>query len=137
MSVDFSLTDVGYFIDSYGWKYTKQSDDELLIVFTGENSNTEFHLVLGISENWLAITIWPYLFPFPPEKELEALKEICKVNFDIKMARLAMKTSGEITLCIDLPLNNLTESGFHLALDLITYYADTLHPIFVKFWEKE
>lgn len=133
----YSIKDVAGFLGSYGWKYDQPNDHELIVRFTGTNTETEFQLIIGVSESWIGLTIWPYLFPFPPDKEIEALKEICRTNFDIKLARLAMKSTGEITLCVDLSINGLTESYFHFALDILSYYADILYPIFLKYWEKE
>jgi hypothetical protein len=137
MDESLTVTDIGKFIDSYGWKYANDGENLIAVAFKGEISDTEFHLIIEAFENWLSLTIWPYLFPFPPEKKLEALEDVCKVNFDLHMARLAMKSSGEIALCLDLPMSSLTESSFHNALDVITYYADVLFPRFVKYWDKE
>ncbi len=136
MNSIISITDLERYLESYGWKFGKQNDNELLIRFVGENTNTEFHLIISLSDNWVALTVWPYLFQFPPERELDGVKEVCKTNFDLKLARLAMKSTGEITLCIDLPATGLTESMFHIALDVISYYADNLYPKFLIFWDK-
>lgn len=124
-------------MQSYGWDFSQQNDNELITRFIGENSDTEFHLIIGITQHWIALTIYPYLLPFPMEKQTDALQLLCKHNFQLKLARLGMTEKGETTLCVDLPIEELSESLFHLGLDIISYYADIMYPDFVSFWAKE
>jgi len=134
---DTLITKFGTYLKSYGWEFSQHTQDELLVRFEGENSQTEFHLIIGSDENWVSMTIWPFLFPFPIEKKTDALELLCKRNFQLRLVRLGMTENGETTLCLDLPVEGLTENGFHVALDVITYYADILYPDFVTFWSKE
>lgn len=131
------LKDVSQYLRAYGWESSQSDDNKILVRFLGERSDTEFHVIIGIDENWIAITIWPYLPPFPPEKRLEAFQSLCQRNFQIKLARFALTDAGETVLCVDLPTKGLTEHLFHLGLDVIYYYADVMYPDLVLLWSKE
>jgi len=132
---DINLELLGKYLESYGWKY-EIHEGEFIILFKGEQSDAEFHLIMSTSENWIGLTIWPFVF-LPIGKEDAAIKFICKKNFDLKMVRLGMTEKGEISLCADLSFIDLTEKQFHNALDVLSYYADVLYPELVAFWEKE
>lgn len=132
---DEVVTKIIEYLRSYGWESTKEHDKEILVRFLGEKSDTEFHLIVDIESSWVILTIWPYLPLLPVGKETEALQLLCKKNFDMKLARLAMTDKGDVALCVDVPTDLLSESFFHLALDIISYYADIIYPEFVYFWQ--
>jgi len=122
------------YLQSYGWKYSPQNENELLVRFIGESSDTEFHLIIGVEQNWISMTIWPYLMPFPSDKKIDALQLLAYQNSRIKMARLGLTENGEAIMCLDIPSDDVTEEAFHWGLDVISYYADSLYPDFVSFW---
>ncbi|MDD2522399.1 MAG: YbjN domain-containing protein [Anaerolineaceae bacterium] len=130
-------TKIGQFIQSYDWEFTQEANNEFTTRFVGETTNTSFNLIVNIDEKWISLTVWPYLPNIPEKKEVEALQLICKRNFQIRLARLAMTDQGDIALCLDFPVEVLTEQCFHDSLDVITYYADALFPDFLSFWSEE
>ena len=123
------------FLKSYGWEFSKEK--EFLIRFLGESSNTEFHLIIDSDPSWISLTIWPYLPPFPKEKLLDGFILLGTHNFQMKLARLGMTDDCVVTLCVDIPLQGFNEKTFHLALDVISYYADTMYSDFIMLWEKD
>jgi len=133
---DTNLQIIKKYLDNYGWEYTQKSERELILRFLGEESNTEFNLIITLDQHWVGLTIWPYLLPFPKKIEYSAIKSLCKWNFQTKLVRLGISENGETSMCLDLPLENLNEGLFHLGLDLISYYADMLYPEFVTLWSE-
>lgn len=135
--VEKIISEVCHYLDAYGWEYSKRDDTTVVTQFIAEECDTRFNLLVSASEHWIGLTILPFLLKFPDSKHEKLLNQICKVNLDLKLARLAQTNSGEMVLCIDLPVQFLSEEFFHLALDIITYYADSLYPVFLQLWADE
>ena len=129
-----TVSSVCMFLDSYGWKYEVFEKTKILTRFLGEKSDTQFNLIISVSEHWIGLTVWPYLLAPPKEKLNELYKRVCQLNFDLKLARLSLADTGETALCVDIPTLALDEALFHLAMDTITYYADSLYLKLLDLW---
>jgi hypothetical protein len=128
------------YIKSYEWEFSQEQEfsqgHEFLIRFLGEISNTEFHLIINVENEWISFTIWPYLPAIPKEKQIESLTLLCSHNYGMKLARFGITDDGVVALCIDLPVDGLNERTFHLALNVISYYADNLYSDFIILWNE-
>ena len=132
-----AMSELRKYLESYGWDYQQSGENTLITRFVGDNSDTQFNLVIDSGEHWVGLTVWPYLIAFPVDRKCELTEMVCRLNYDIKMARLAQTDSGGIALCVDLPTHSLNKDMFFLALDIISYYADSLYPSLVQCWTTE
>lgn len=120
-----TFNQVCMYFDSYGWKYEIAADGRLVAAFAGEQSGMQFNLVVAVSEHWVGLTIWPYLMAIKEQQRGIIAGKLAMLNFyELKLARFALTSNGEVTLCLDLPVAALTESLFHVSLDMICFYAD-------------
>lgn len=124
------------FIHSYGWELERQTNGELITRFVGETTDTNFNLIIAADEKWLSLTVWPYFPYIPAKKRVGVLDLIAKRNFQMRLARLVLTDAGDVAICLDLPAETLSEPVFHTCLDVITWYADALHPEFLAFWSE-
>lgn len=125
MDPDISVI-VGEFLTSYTWQYERVSENLLVARFAVESSKAELSLLIGLDRNWIGLTVMPLIQAIPNRVDTLA-KQIGRINYDLKWVRLAQTSTGDVVLCLDLPSKQLTAPAFHLALDVITYYAEKLH----------
>lgn len=132
-----SLSTLENYLQQYGWAYEKNDSTSMVAKFVGESSDTEFNVLFRVSEHWLSITVLPFLPKPPDEHEQEVTKKICVLNYDLKLAKLAMSNEGYIILSIELPLSNINSELFSASLDILTYYADELFPELIFYWSND
>ena len=128
-----ALSKVESYIESYGWTYQRLEDKMLLSQFYGENADTYFNLIFTAKEYWIELTVCPY-FLLPTDKEKSVYEALCRLNFQIRFARLSISERCGVALCVDIPMEKLDEDILHLSIDVITYYADQLYPQLLEFW---
>ena len=112
----------------YGWIYETQEDKQTLLTgFRGQNAH--FKIVVFLKEGWLSLSVLDYLPQIPTEKRDQVYQYILEMNSKITFVRIALVDDGRVSFVVDLPAESrLDYNLFAMALDLLSYYADTAYP---------
>lgn len=132
---DEHLSRVSGYLSSYGWEYEVDAPNRILTRFADASEDTEFNLIITLSESWIGLTVWPYIFGLRAEQAGAIWRKAGQLNYQIKMARFALTEQNDVALCLDLPIDGLSETLLHRALDTISYYADTYYPVLLEMWQ--
>ncbi|MDX9953468.1 MAG: YbjN domain-containing protein [Anaerolineae bacterium] len=119
-----ALATIEGFLKEYGWEYEIQ-DTVLATGFKGE-TNT-FRLFIQPSEAWVLLAIVPFTPPPAPECVTRFFQQLARVNYELNLAKLSADADGDVALLSELPAPDLTFAQFSLALDALSYYADTYY----------
>jgi len=118
---------IGKYLDAYGWRYDRLPDgqgmEKVITGFFSEALAFEFTILITVLPHWIGLTVWPFVGPSKLGYE-----QLGRINFALKLVRLATNPRGETVMCLDLPSEHVTEGLFGLALDTLTYYAEALYP---------
>ncbi|MBK8024167.1 MAG: YbjN domain-containing protein [Chloroflexi bacterium] len=108
----------------YGWQAQTASEEAITLTFVGDDPEIGFPVFMLLEEDWLRINI-PLLIPAVPPAALLALR----LNDQSRLARLAVDNDEMIAATVDLDVAaELTYETFELALDAVTYLAETASP---------
>lgn len=112
------------YITRYGWIYKRY--DEALVAAVGSDAG-DFPVAFQLSPPWLRLSA-PILAP-GRDRTIEYYTKLLELNERARLVRFAISETGSIMLCVDLYTNPPpTFEQFQLALDVLTYYAETSLP---------
>lgn len=123
---------ISQYLDSYGWKYEVEGNS-FLIRFWGTSSDNEFHMEIKFDLKWINLTVYTLLFLYDESILSQVYRNIGEMNYqELIYARLAYSTKSGLTVCADVPTEDITETNFHNALDIVTYYSDKYYNQFAQ-----
>jgi hypothetical protein len=113
------------FLDKYGWKYDDLNQDTILSGFAGEKSR--FTLFVKAAEDWLILSISPFVERPKPGCLENTLNYLAQLNFHATLVKFSVDEKGNIVLTVELPTNGLTFESFVASLEALCFYADDQH----------
>ncbi len=115
------------YLKQYNWDFERTEADTIITGFVADEAH--FLVVIQLVAPWLRLSVPAYL-PLPANESWpEVAKLLFKLNHQSRMIRFGMDDHDQLTLSVDL----YTEEGleyfqFEIALDALTYIAETVHP---------
>lgn len=121
-----SSTELESYLNQYGWSFEKQDENILVTGFISENSEEKFLLIIELLSPWLRFRI-PFYLPTPIQPNWDHIaKELLKVNYNSRQVYFGISDDEGIVLITDVFIGlNLSYEAFEVAIDLITYVAET------------
>ena len=100
-------------IDPYTW----------ISIYRGETNS--FRVLTHLAKEWILLTIYPYVSP-PKHKEnrLALYAQLLELNHEMNMVKFCIDEQGEVLLSVEFPTENLDDSEFRDAFQILSYYAD-------------
>lgn len=124
------MDNVKAFLAQYGWKYEISSPDILVSGFRGERS--KFVLVIKTSDDWLILSVSPYVEAPKPECRAKVFEYLARLNYRASLVKFSNDDAGSIILTVELPSEGVNYNAFVLALEALCFYADDQYPILIK-----
>lgn len=115
------------FLDKYGWKYDGLSDNTIVSGFMGEKS--KFTLFVKADDDWLILSISPFVGGLKPECSVNIFKYLAQLNFHATLVKFSVDDKNNILLTVELPANGLTFESFVTSLEALCFYADDQHQV--------
>ena len=121
-----SLTELESYLNQYGWSFEKQDENILVTGFVSESSDEKFLLIIELLSLWLRFRI-PFYLPTPIQSDWDYItRELLKVNYSSRQVYFGISDDEGIVLITDIFIGlNLSYEAFEVAIDLITYVAET------------
>jgi hypothetical protein len=112
------------YITRYGWVYKRY--DEALVAAVRSDAG-DFPVAFQLTPPWLRLSA-PILAP-GRDRSIEYYTNLLELNERARLVRFAISEAGSVMLCLDLYSDPPpTFEQFRLALDVLTYYAETSLP---------
>jgi hypothetical protein len=108
------------------WPFEKLDANTWRSGFRSEGKDP-FRFFLRMTQNWLVLTIVPYVVA--PDNDADSLalfRRMLELNREITLAKLAID-KRDVILTVELPLENLQVSQLKDGLDALVYYANLHH----------
>jgi hypothetical protein len=103
-------------LDANTWRSGFRSEDK-----------DPFRFFLRMTQNWLVLTIVPFVVtPADDAESLALFRRMLELNREITLAKLALD-KRDVILTVELPLENLQHSQLKDGLDALVYYANLHH----------
>jgi hypothetical protein len=113
-----------HLLAQYGWQPQSISDDVITLTYVGNDDEIGYPMFLLMEENWVRVNV-PLLIAAVPSVSLLALR----LNSEARLARLVVDDDETITAVVDINTENgLTYETFEIAIDAVTYLAETASP---------
>jgi len=121
-----SLNELESYLNQYGWSFEKQDENILVTGFVSESSDEKFLLIIELLSPWLRFRI-PFYLPTPIQSKWDYIaKELLKVNYNSRQVYFGISDDEGIVLMTDIFIGlKLSYEAFEVAIDLITYVAET------------
>jgi len=121
-----SFAELENYLDRYGWNFEKQEENTLITGFISESSKEKFLLIIELLPPWLRFRI-PFYLPTPIQSNWDHIaKELLKLNYNSRQVYFGISDDEGIVLITDTFMGlDLTYDAFEVAVDLITYVAET------------
>jgi hypothetical protein len=126
--MSFSADDLSGYFESYGWQFERRDNGVFRTGFVGDTGHYDIWLRVG--DAWVYFIINPYV-PRPAGRKKDGvphgvatLLAILRANHELNLAKFALDDDGDLTLCIELPLDGFCYAHFSDALTALSHYAD-------------
>lgn len=119
------MTNIANYFERYSWAAEEIEPGVWRSTFASE-TDEEFDLYVLIAEDWVHFAISPFLPPLPQTEVTRLHAALLHLNQELRLARLAVDSDGDVNLLADLPLARISYSVFAQALDILVYYAGRL-----------
>ena len=117
---------VEHYFGRYGWSFETLGPGVWRTGFRGDNSS--FTIFLRLTENWLYMTISPFVSaPEIPECKRRTYEAMLHFNREMNLAKFVLDEDTDVTLTVELPIVALTFDVFSEGLTALAYYADDAH----------
>jgi Putative bacterial sensory transduction regulator len=123
---DITPNTVEKYFGEYGWSFETLEDGIWRTGFKGENGF--FTIYLRLTENWLYMSISPYV-PQPEEERarVHTMEAMLHFNREMNLAKFVLDEDDDVTLTVELPVGALTYPIFAEGLTALAYYADDIY----------
>jgi hypothetical protein len=111
------------FFNQYGWNLEQQDEITLVSRFEGD-SNIVFSVYVVVNEDWIIITISPFVANVCDECRIKLSYYLAQLNYHVMLAKFSMADRGDVILTVELPLPGLTFDAFVIGLEALCFYAD-------------
>jgi hypothetical protein len=121
------IATVETYLKQYGWEFEQTEDDVIITDFAAGEAH--FLVAIQLAAPWLRLCIPAYLPTPADDRWPEVAKLLFRLNHQSRMVRFAADDHDQLTLCADLYTEgDLDYAQFEIALDALTYVAETAHP---------
>ncbi len=115
------------YFGEYGWSFETIGDAIWRTGFKGENGF--FTIYMRLTENWLYMTISPFVTqPTVERTRVHTMEAMLHFNREMNLAKFVLDEDEDVTLTVELPVNALSYEVFAEGLTALAYYADDIYP---------
>lgn len=107
-----------------GWRCERITEDTWRSRFRGRSGSFPFFVRID-PNGYLTFAIVPYLkTPEDPTLAIALYDRLLSLNHELLMAKLSIDDDLDVVLSVEYPTEDLDQSEFDDALDVLTHYAD-------------
>lgn len=119
------MLDIAGYFDRYGWSYESPEPGLWRSTFFTE-SEEEFDLYVMVVDDWVHFAVTPFLPPMEPDAAARLYPVLLQFNQQMRTARFALDSDGDVSLLADAPAEQLSDAHFGRIVATLVAYADQL-----------
>ena len=119
------MLDIAGYFDRYGWSCESPEPGLWRSTFFTE-SEEEFDLYVMVVDDWVHFAVTPFLPPMEPDAAARLYPVLLQFNQQMRTARFALDSDGDVSLLADAPADQLSDAHFGRIVATLVAYADQL-----------